>query len=454
MKNTIKKLVAFTLVIALVASFTNVGTAFAAVTEKSSLIDSLVEESSGVAYSCSTGQMAAMSGVATNIVKIHLKEFNDESMLGKEVKSFRIQSNDPDWLRIVSVDNGQEISGIDLLTGDDGRPSNRFNSGTDIIVKNNHPLEDAWGNVYYEGGAYIYLIANDYTGSFYNGEEDREVSVSIWSVTESVSSIYNDFTTIRIHITKPADSTEPEITTEEVTEAEVTTEEVVEVPEVITEAEVTTEEITTEEVTTEEVTTTEVATTEEITTEEATTIEDPTTEVVTTEEITEAEPVITEEYDEEDPTDTEDIYEVGDEIETLSAIYTVTDEESGELEYTEMSDDITSATISIPKTITINGKVFKVTSIGQGAFKGNKHIKKVTIGSNINEIGEYAFYGCKKLKTIVINSKSLNSSNIGSNAFKKLPTNVIVKVPKAKTKSYKKLFKKFGLSSKSKFKAI
>ena len=444
MKNTIKKLVSFTLVFALVASFTNVGTAFAAVTEKSPLIDSLVEESNGVAYSCSTGQMAAMSGVATNIVKIHLKEFNDESMLGKKVKSFRVQSNDPDWLRIVSVDNGQEISGIDLLTGYDGRPSSRFTSGKDLIVKNNHPLEDAWGNVYYEGGAYIYLIANDYTGSFYNGEEDREVSVSIWSVTESVSSIYNDFTTIRIHITKPADSTEPEVTTEEVTEAEVTTEEVVEVPEVVTEEEVTTEATTTEAATTEEATTTEEPTTEVATTEEVT------TEVATTEE-PEAEPVITEEFDEEEP-DGEDVYEEGDEIETASATYIVTDE--AEVEYSEVADEVTASTISIPKTITVNGKVFKVTAIGEGAFKGNKNIKKVTIGSNINEIGEYAFYGCKKLKTIVINTKSLNSSRIGSNAFKKLPTNVTIKAPKSKTKSYKKFFKKYGLGSKAKFKAI
>ncbi|MBO5469062.1 MAG: leucine-rich repeat protein [Lachnospiraceae bacterium] len=94
-----------------------------------------------------------------------------------------------------------------------------------------------------------------------------------------------------------------------------------------------------------------------------------------------------------------------------------------------------SGNVVIPATVTIGDKIAKVTAINSGAFKGNKKIKKVTIGTNIRTIGRKAFSGCSKLKTVTIKSKVLT---MAKGAFKK---SVTIKVPKSKKKAYKKLFK-------------
>ena len=71
-------------------------------------------------------------------------------------------------------------------------------------------------------------------------------------------------------------------------------------------------------------------------------------------------------------------------------------------------------TITIPATIKVNGISCKVTKIADNAFKNNKNITKVTIGSNVKTIGKSTFYGCKKLKTVKI-GKSVTT--IGASAF-------------------------------------
>ena len=111
--------------------------------------------------------------------------------------------------------------------------------------------------------------------------------------------------------------------------------------------------------------------------------------------------------------------------------------------------------ITIPSSVKINGKDYKVTAIKANAFKGNKKIQKITIGKNIKKIGKGAFKNCKKLKKIVIKSKKLVSKNIGKNAFKGIPKNAVIKVPKGKVKAYKKfIIKKGGAGKKVKVKAI
>ncbi len=111
--------------------------------------------------------------------------------------------------------------------------------------------------------------------------------------------------------------------------------------------------------------------------------------------------------------------------------------------------------ITIPSSVKINGKNYKVTAIKANAFKGNKKIQKITIGKNIKKIGKGAFKNCKKLKKIIIKSKKLVSKNIGKNAFKGIPKNAVIKVPKGKVKAYKKfIIKKGGAGKKIKVKAI
>ena len=109
-------------------------------------------------------------------------------------------------------------------------------------------------------------------------------------------------------------------------------------------------------------------------------------------------------------------------------------------------------TVTIPSTVKINGETYKVTVIADYAFKNNKTITKVTIGSNIKSIGKNVFKGCKKLKIIKIKSTKLTSKTVSKNAFKGLTKATTIKVPKKKLKAYKKLFKSKGLSSKVKVK--
>ncbi len=97
---------------------------------------------------------------------------------------------------------------------------------------------------------------------------------------------------------------------------------------------------------------------------------------------------------------------------------------------------------SVPASAKINGYTFKITSVADKAFRKNKKLKKVTIGSNVTKIGKQAFYGDKKLKTIVIKSKKI--TKCGKAAFKGINKKAKIKVPKSKLKKYRKLFKNKG----------
>lgn len=108
--------------------------------------------------------------------------------------------------------------------------------------------------------------------------------------------------------------------------------------------------------------------------------------------------------------------------------------------------NVTSVTIA--KTVNINGVTYKVVQIGKNAFKGCKKLKKVTIGSNIKKIGGSAFVNCSKLK--MINMKKANGiTSVGSKAFRKVNANAKVTVPAKKFKKYSKMLKRAGLPKKA-----
>lgn len=95
---------------------------------------------------------------------------------------------------------------------------------------------------------------------------------------------------------------------------------------------------------------------------------------------------------------------------------------------TKSKSDKKFTSCKIADTVKIGGKTFKVTAIGDDAFKGYK-----------------------KLKTITIESKNLKS--VGKDAVKNIHKKATIKVPKDKVKAYKKLFnKKTGFTSKMKIK--
>jgi uncharacterized repeat protein (TIGR02543 family) len=167
------------------------------------------------------------------------------------------------------------------------------------------------------------------------------------------------------------------------------------------------------------------------------------------------------------------------------------------VKYTE-NKDINQKTVKIPDTINYDGVEYKVTSISEKAFKGNKTITTIIIGSNVKHIEKSSFEGCsklktayigsnvieigngafencisltkitipakctkfgknvfkgtKRLKTITIKSTKLTEKSVSKNAFNGVSKNVTIKVPKKMKKIYTKLFIKKGLSRKVKIK--
>lgn len=145
-------------------------------------------------------------------------------------------------------------------------------------------------------------------------------------------------------------------------------------------------------------------------------------------------------------------------------VTSTTANQTGTVEFTGNATGKKSATVTIPSTVTLNGKKFKVTSIAPKAFQKNKTVKKVVIGNNVKIIRTKAFYGMKNLQTVVIgkNVTTINSQAFGNlpklkkvtvkskklkkvhkKAFKPVKHKFTIKVPKAKKAKYKKLMKTY-----------
>lgn len=110
---------------------------------------------------------------------------------------------------------------------------------------------------------------------------------------------------------------------------------------------------------------------------------------------------------------------------------------------------------AVPASVKINGFTYKVTEIGNKAFKGFAKLKKITLGKNITAIGKKAFYGCRKLSTVVVQGTKLKT--IKSGAFKKTPAKMTVKCSSKKVTAKKraallKKMKKAGMSKTAKIK--
>lgn len=103
---------------------------------------------------------------------------------------------------------------------------------------------------------------------------------------------------------------------------------------------------------------------------------------------------------------------------------------------------VNNTSFNVPKSVKLANGRYKVVGIEKNAFKNNRKLKKVVIGSQVTKIGANAFSGAKNLKTITIKSKSLKS--VGKNAFKGIDKKCKIKVPAKKLNSYKKLLSKKG----------
>ena len=151
-------------------------------------------------------------------------------------------------------------------------------------------------------------------------------------------------------------------------------------------------------------------------------------------------------------------------------------------------------TLTIPSSVTISGKVYKVTAIQDKAFYQNEDIVSIAIGNNVTYVGKYSFYQCPNLENVKFGKRvsvistcaftqcpnlenvTLPSSirRIGAKAFyqctsikvlkingsvleyvgkKGLAVNksVTLRLPKKVYTKYKKLIKASGVYSKTKF---
>lgn len=119
-------------------------------------------------------------------------------------------------------------------------------------------------------------------------------------------------------------------------------------------------------------------------------------------------------------------YKKGDQITIGNFVYKISSITDRRVRVMSLVDESVT-NVSVPNTVSFDGRTYSVTCINANAFRGNRYVKKITLGTNIRSIEHYAFYNCPKLAKVVINSRNL--VNISNYAFKKLNTSLKVYVP-------------------------
>lgn len=130
---------------------------------------------------------------------------------------------------------------------------------------------------------------------------------------------------------------------------------------------------------------------------------------------------------------------------------------AGKLRYRILSKNTVTVTsvksrnvkaVTIPASVKISRKSYKVVAVAPKAFMNCKKLAKVTVGANVTKIGSKAFLKDKKLKNIVMKSKK--TKTIGAKAFAGIHKKAVFHAPKkAKKMITKKLTKKTGFSRKT-----
>ena len=136
---------------------------------------------------------------------------------------------------------------------------------------------------------------------------------------------------------------------------------------------------------------------------------------------------------------------------------------TAEVEITGLSDKKV-VKLSVPDTVKIYGVTYKITSVGNEAFREQPKMETAKLGKNITTVKYGAFYNCPRLYSITFGK---NVKTIGKHVFcqdKKLRTMIFegtalqsvgahtiynvssltIKAPSSKVKAYKKLFTNKG----------
>lgn len=138
----------------------------------------------------------------------------------------------------------------------------------------------------------------------------------------------------------------------------------------------------------------------------------------------------------------------GDQVTIGNIVYKISSVTDRRVRVMSLVDESVS-TVKVPNTVSFDGRTYAVTCINANAFRGNRFLTKITLGTNLRSIEHYAFYNCPKLAKVVINSKNL--VNISNYAFKKTKTSLKVYVPtRGLIATYRSLLLDGGMSSKGK----
>ena len=108
--------------------------------------------------------------------------------------------------------------------------------------------------------------------------------------------------------------------------------------------------------------------------------------------------------------------------------FTITSENPAECKVSRYSGE--PVNVTIPSTVTISGKEYSVTSIGNYAFSGCSSLTSIEIPSGVTSIGNYAFSGCSSLTSIEIPS---GVTSIGNDAFWNCSSLTSIEIPSGVT---------------------
>jgi hypothetical protein len=70
-------------------------------------------------------------------------------------------------------------------------------------------------------------------------------------------------------------------------------------------------------------------------------------------------------------------------------------------------DNNTAESVVIPASVTIEGKSYPVTTIGEGAFQGYESLSELTLPQTVTTIGANAFAGCTSLSLVTCHAMTV-----------------------------------------------